>query len=307
MTKVTVVIPCYNTGKYIGETLASILAQDYREYEIIVVNDGSTDSFTIDKLAIYAKHPRISILDQENQGLSAARNSGIAKAQSPYILIIDADDYIAPNFMSLSMEVLSNQSKVGVVTSYARQIHVLRPPILPSGKGFAHALLQNPSLSMSLFRKTCWEDTGRFDEKMTAGCEDWDFWIRVCKNWQIHVIPQYLFYYRITAASMYQSLTAPHKLLILRYIYTKHREAYARYFPSLLWIMVRILCKSPYLLPKLPYQFVLACRDHVPYAYSILKFCYRYVLLPIYFLFRYTRNQLFGEPLESHFKHILKE
>ena len=301
MPKVSVVIPCYNSGKYLGDTIHSILAQDYTDYEIIVVNDGSTDHFTLDKLEIYTQHPRISILTQANKGGATARNTGIAHAQSPWILIIDADDYIAPHFISLGADILSAQDKVGVVTSYARQINAWLPPIYPSGGDFVHALFDNVSLSMSMFRKKCWTDTAGFDENMRLGDEDWDFWIRVCKHWKIHVIPQYLFYYRITRGSVYQSFTVHHMPSIRKYIYTKYQEAYAQHFVSLVWVAVKVLRKSPYLIPDPPYQFVLACKDNLSYTYPLFKFCYKYILLPIYSVSRYIRNQLFGEPLETRF------
>ena len=98
MAKVSVIIPCYNQGAYLNEAVESILAQSYRDFEIIVVNDGSTDEETNRLLSGYDRQ-QTRVLHTENQGLSSARNNGIREAQGEYILPLDADDRIDPTYL----------------------------------------------------------------------------------------------------------------------------------------------------------------------------------------------------------------
>ena len=91
MMKVSVIIPCYNQGQYIEEAVKSVLAQTYQNFEIIIVNDGSTDEFTNKLLSDYDKQ-KTKVLHTDNQGLASARNNGIKVAKGKYILPLDADE-----------------------------------------------------------------------------------------------------------------------------------------------------------------------------------------------------------------------
>ena len=117
MPKVSVVIPYYNAGRYIDEAVDSILAQTYHDYEIIIVNDGSTDPYSQEKLESY-KHPSISVIHQENKKMSAARNTGIQAAKGEYILTLDADDRFSPTFLEKATAILDNSSQLGVVNCH---------------------------------------------------------------------------------------------------------------------------------------------------------------------------------------------
>src|SRR5262245_40475840 len=96
--KVTVVIPCFNLGGFIDEAVDSVLAQTFDDYEIIIVNDGSTDAATNAKLAHYDR-PRTVVYTTENQRLPRARNFGIEKGRGQYVCCLDADDLFAPTYL----------------------------------------------------------------------------------------------------------------------------------------------------------------------------------------------------------------
>lgn len=98
MCKFSIIIPVYNVEKFLEKCLNSILNQDYDDYEVIVINDGSTDN-SRNILKNYENNKKITIIDEENQGLSAARNNGIKKAKGDYLLFVDSDDYVAPGFL----------------------------------------------------------------------------------------------------------------------------------------------------------------------------------------------------------------
>ncbi len=113
--KVSVIIPCFNDGKYIDEAVDSILAQTYQDFEIIIVNDGSTDEFTNNLLKNYKK-PRTSVLCKTNGHLSSARNHGIKNSNAEYILPFDADDIFEPTYLEKAVDILDKNPEIGVVT-----------------------------------------------------------------------------------------------------------------------------------------------------------------------------------------------
>src|SRR5215212_9572796 len=96
---ITLIIPCYNQARFLGDALDSALAQDYDSLEIVVVNDGSTDDFA-ERVRAYDTSPRIKFVSQENRGLPAARNRGIQESRGDYLKFLDADDWLAPTVIS---------------------------------------------------------------------------------------------------------------------------------------------------------------------------------------------------------------
>ncbi|MEX0686710.1 MAG: glycosyltransferase family A protein [Balneolales bacterium] len=206
---VSVIIPCYNHGKYILETVKSVLDQTYSNYEIIIVDDGSDDPHTIKVLNVL-DHPKVTVLHKENGHVSSARNHGIKHSKGEYILTLDADDKFNPDFMMKAIQVLKGHSDVGVVTCYAKVFdhkgnisyqHKL-------GGGVKAFLTVNNCLASALFRFRCWEEAGGYNESMKEGFEDWDFWLSVTSaGWRIHSIPEYLYWYRDTPGSMVKSAT----------------------------------------------------------------------------------------------------
>ena len=114
MTKVSVVIPCYNQGAFIDDAVNSVLAQTFSDFEIIIVNDGSTDATTNALLERYSR-PKTTVIHTENQGVCAARNTAIKAAAGKYILPLDADDKIEPTYLEKAVNVFDNHPETGVV------------------------------------------------------------------------------------------------------------------------------------------------------------------------------------------------
>ncbi len=103
-SKVSIIIPLYNVEKYIAQCIESVLNQNYTNYEMIVVNDGSTDS-SVAIVKQYAENDsRIELINQKNSGVSAARNNGLKKATGDYVVFIDADDFVAPDFLDYMLD-----------------------------------------------------------------------------------------------------------------------------------------------------------------------------------------------------------
>ena len=228
----SVIIPCYNQGQYLRETVQSVIASTYTDIEIIIVDDGSKDnSHEVATELIQAHKTRdIHYVHQNNSGPSKARNHGIRLAKGKYILPLDADDRIAPNYISEAVTVLENTPGVKLVYCEAEKFEgktghwKLRP--------FSLDLLARDNMIFvsGIFRKSDWEKCGGFDENMIWGREDWEFWISLLKSGgEVVKLPFVGFYYRVKANSRRKGMTSERKKKIIAYINHKHKDfIYAR-------------------------------------------------------------------------------
>jgi len=123
--QVSVIIPCYNHGRYLDDAIASVLVQTYQNLEILVIDDGSTEPETIEVLQNY-QQPKTRIIRTENQGVAAARNLGIAQAQGTYILPLDADDKIADSYLEKAVTLLESNQQLGIVYCEAEYFYISR-------------------------------------------------------------------------------------------------------------------------------------------------------------------------------------
>lgn len=198
---VSVVIPVYNMERYLSETLESVLKSTYPNLEVVIVDDGSTDnSYGI--ASDYAqKESRIRCFKQANGGVSHARNTAISYALGKYILPVDADNLISPNFIKLGVEVLESRPAVKVVTPSAQFIGNRSGMwVLPE---FSRALLARKNMidTCAIYAKAEWERVGGYCEEIIAR-EDWDFWIAVLKEGgEVFRLPEIGLYYRVRKAS----------------------------------------------------------------------------------------------------------
>lgn len=228
MSKISVIIPCYNQGEFLEESVNSVLNQTFKDFEIIIVNDGSTDEKTIEILNKFDK-PKTRIINTSNQKLSSARNNGIKEASGKYILPLDADDVVGPDYLELANNVLDENLGIGIVYCNAEYFGAMQgcwelPPY-----SFPDILLSNCIFCSSLFRKSDWEKVGGYNPNMIYGFEDWDFWLSlielgvlVCK------IDKVMFYYRKHETdSMLQALGGMNVLSMRKQILENHKNLYA--------------------------------------------------------------------------------
>ena len=188
---ISVVIPTYNRGWILKEAVDSVLAQKYPAYEVIVVDDGSTDD-TAAILAGYGNH--ITILRQENRGVSAARNRGVRKAGGNLLAFLDSDDLWLPgkleaqaDFFHAHPEMLICQTEETWVRN-GRRVNPKNRHKKPSGDIFEPSLelcLVSPSAVM--LRRELFEEMNGFDERLPA-CEDYDLWLRIGCRYPVHLI-----------------------------------------------------------------------------------------------------------------------
>lgn len=232
MKLVTVVIPIYNDGLYLIQALNSALNQTYRNIEVIIVNDGSTDPYTLQVLSGISD-ARVLIIDKQNDHLAAARNTGIKVAKGEYILTLDSDDYFELNFLEKAVNILEANIEVGVVSCYMKSFGLHRKRWKPVGGGFENTLVENICCASALFRRECWVQIQGYDEKMKKGLEDWDFWMRItAEGWNVKIINEYLLNYRVKPTSMFINDTLPYKKEILKYMFSKHPEKISEYLSN---------------------------------------------------------------------------
>jgi len=230
--KVSVVIPCYNQGQWLWETIESVLAQDMDDYEVIVVNDGSSDPVT-NRIVEEIEHAKVLTVKTENQGLSAARNEGIKRARGDYILPLDSDDRIHPAYLRKAAEVLDKQKAVGIVYCKAELFGEEQGLWDLEPYSFPGILLSPQIFAASMFRKQDWERVGGYSTEMIYGWEDYDFWLSLIKEGvQVHQLGEVLFYYRKTAGSM-AGLDRKRMLYSFRKLFDHHKELYEANIGSL--------------------------------------------------------------------------
>ena len=231
---ISVVIPCYNDGRFLPETIAQLQKQTFQDFEIIIVNDGSTDAKTLLILDELSKG-EIKVLHKENGRMSSARNWGVKHAKGSLIAALDADDYFHPTFFEKALAVLQNQPNTAVVTSYIQLFGEVNKLAKPRGGNEYNFLFSNQCPACAMVRKACWDAVGGYDVAMVNGYEDWEFYIRITqKGWTVHVIKEKLFFYRQTQKSTHKNFTLPNRASLVDYIVEKHKDWYIQKLKELI-------------------------------------------------------------------------
>lgn len=195
---VAVVIPCYNQGAFLEDALHSVQTQTYRPIECIIVDDGSTDPRTLERLDD-ARKRGVSVLRQDNAGLAAARNAGVRATDAPFYVPLDADDTLEPQFIEALLPALQNDDDQRLGFSYGQ----VRYFGAESGEWRCleydprHLLVENLSVATALIRRRAFDDVGGYSPEMILGFEDWDFWIALLSlGYHGQLTPRVLFNYR---------------------------------------------------------------------------------------------------------------
>lgn len=237
MPLVTVIMPCYNHGEFIREALQSVYEQHHSNYEIIIVDDGSTDEHTKNVLRKLEQEKNIRIIYQENAGPSVARNRGLKHAQGKYIFPLDADNRTSKKYIEAGVAVMEKEESVGVV--YGNHIFFGDKNEVYHNREFdlRTLLLYNYIDTCAVIRKRAFDDVGGFDEWMSSkGLEDWDLWIAfAAKGWQFRYLPEVMFEYRVLSnARTFRDALKNQKELI-EYVVKKHALFYRSEFEKLFY------------------------------------------------------------------------
>ena len=208
---VSVVIPCYNHAAHLNSAVESVLRSTYPAVEVVIVDDGSRDGSICVGRSLAAQHRHVRFMTQENAGPAAARNRGIRLAAGSYILPLDADDSISPDYIEAAVEVLEARPEVKVVYCRAEKTGGA------SGASGAWKLApfsrqrlarDNMIFVSALYRKADWAACGGYAEEMTWGYEDWEFWIAMLKEGgEVIQLPLTGFFYRVHPGSRRKRVT----------------------------------------------------------------------------------------------------
>ncbi|MEN2284282.1 glycosyltransferase family A protein [Algoriphagus sp. SE2] len=228
---VSVIIPCYNQAQYLKETVLSALNSDYSALEIIIVNDGSTDGSKELAEQLANQYQEIKVLNQQNQGVTVARNRGIESSKGVFILCLDGDDLISKNYLEEAANTLTKRPEVKVVYCKALKFNKKKKKLWKL-KPFTRNLLARDNMIFvsALFRKSDWEACGGFSEDMNYGREDWEFWIKMLKDGgEVIQLPFVGFFYRLTPSSKRKKTgTNEKKRARIAYLNSKHQDFFER-------------------------------------------------------------------------------
>lgn len=231
----SVIIPFYNLGGFIRETVDSVMASAYPNKEILIINDGSTDTQSLQVLQELEKLPGIQVVHKKNEGLAESRNHGARLARGQFMAFLDADDKVHPEYYSRAIGVLQQYDNVffaGAWVQYFGRKKSIWPTWNPEPPYF---LIHNSVNSSALVYKTAAFLQAGFNDKLVDyGIEDYESVVNLLKNgFRGVVFPECLFYYRIRHNSMYRAITRHKILYSYSYIAQKHAVLYNQFAPDI--------------------------------------------------------------------------
>ena len=232
---VSFIIPYFNAGITIQETIDSIFNQSYLNFDIWIINDGSTDQFSIDKLKAFEGNDKIHILNTANNGPSIARNTAINLTNSKFIIPLDADDLILKNTIQQSLIELEKHREIGVVYGNLRFFGEEISTKNQDTFSIERQLLWNQVAVCCVIRKEVFDDVGMFDEELSQlGLEDWEFGIRVgVSNWKFKKINEIHFLIRVTQGSRTFKVANKNLIEIKNKVFLKHKDIWLSHYESI--------------------------------------------------------------------------
>jgi glycosyltransferase involved in cell wall biosynthesis len=228
--KVSIIIPVFNGQRFIHDAIESALGQTYKNKEVIVVDDGSTD---ITWNIVRSYRFRAMGIWQKNSGASAARNNGIANSSGEFILPLDADDRIDPLYLEKTVPLMSD-SAVGVVTTQYQCFENDDRTFRPVNPTLTLETADNVIPVCSLIRRSAFDQTPGYTSRFVdvngvgaIGYEDWNLWLDILKRgWKVAVVDEPLFHYRVKVAPTWKK--EPSDESLRQIIRSLHPELYGR-------------------------------------------------------------------------------
>jgi len=223
--EISVILPCYNSHLHLQETLDSLWAQTFNNFEIVLVDDGSDDPETVAFLD--ALPDDVRMIRQTNMGLSAARNTAFRNALGNYVLPLDCDDWLEPDYLQCAFDTLKAHPEGTVVYSHL-DIFGDVSGVLRKHYNFFEQLFLNQLPYCLLMPKSAWYDLGGYDESMRQGYEDWEFNIRLGRHGYFAVpMDEPLFHYRVSQTGMLKSISRNKHGWLWGSIQKKNHRAYS--------------------------------------------------------------------------------
>jgi len=233
---VSVIVTTHNYGRFLDQCIQSVLAQTYSDFELVVVNDGSTDN-TEDVLARYAGHPRVTVVSSPGVGLAAACNLGIRRSHGRYFMRLDADDYLDPCALAEEAGALDQHPDFSMVYPDFNMVDergvLLSGAKVPRAQDGACLLDDNPLAGGAMYRRSCYDAIGGYNEALRYQ-EDYDFWLRLTERFRAYGLGRPLLFYRQHAGSMSRNRVS--RSTARRYVkrqYTMERKLLDRQVPAI--------------------------------------------------------------------------
>jgi len=209
---ISVIIPCYQQAHYLVEAIESVLAQTYTRYEIIVVDDGSTDNTS----AVAARYSGLRCIRQRHLGLPTARNTGLRVCAGEYVVFLDADDRLLPAALATGLDCLRAQPECAFVYGFCEFIDhagasLPTPPHPIIEQQHYRALFERNYIwtpGAAMFRRNALAQVGGFDQTLVRGCEDLDIYLRVTKDRPVYGHGRVILQYRKHGGSMSMKVTS---------------------------------------------------------------------------------------------------
>ncbi len=234
--RIAVIVTCCNLGRFLPETLASVTAQTFRDFEICIVDDGSSEPETVALLDSLSAD--MHVVRTGNRGLSAARNTGLAHTRAELVCAVDADDVLMPALFERSVARLDASPGTAFVSHWLETFGDETWDWRPERCDFPTLLSMNTVNGSALVRRHALEAIGGWDEEMRDGCEDWDLWISLVeRGFTGDIIPEILFRYRRRADSMSRVKFSSERFSrTFHHIVEKHHQSYRQH---LAWLAAR--------------------------------------------------------------------
>lgn len=227
-TQISIIIPCYNSEATLEDTLKSVIDQDYQDWEVIIVNDGSIDTTEEIALKWVNRDTRFRYFIKKNEGLGKARNYGIERAKGIYILPLDSDNLVEKSFVNEALSVLESNESIGVVHGHAEFFGEKKGIWYIKSFDLESIMVDNYIDACAIFRKEAWCNVGGYDENMPhQGFEDWEFWIALgTLKVKFYHLDKITFKYFVQSNSMVRSFNKEMAISNRDYIVKKHSKLY---------------------------------------------------------------------------------
>ena len=211
----------------VREAVDSVLAQTLSADRVVVVDDGTTDPASVAELDRLATRPGVTVVRQENRGVSAARNRALSECGgSEYVTVLDGDDRLAPTFLRRTVDALEADPQARGSSSWMRMFGVAHALVTPEGGDVTAFLARNACPATVTLRRSAWEITPGYDESMRHGFEDWDFFLTLLADGgRITIVPEPLIEYRTAPASA-NITSMDHRRELLGRIVDRHADLY---------------------------------------------------------------------------------
>jgi glycosyltransferase involved in cell wall biosynthesis len=271
---ISVIVPCYNYGRFLAEALNSVALQTHPDWECIIIDNGSTDNTRLIAESFASGDKRFKYIYTSNTGVSAARNRGVAASSGIYILPLDADDSIEPEYLEKALAVITSQPELKAVYCEASLFGIGKGKWNLPAFSMKTMLIENCIFCTALFRKVDFENAGGYSEEMVTGFEDWDFWLKLLKNdTDAYRIPEVLFNYRVRKSSRNNSLSEEQLLNLRRLIYQNHKALYDIYIetPEIIFQLYKVRAAYNSIRFSRDYQFGHGIIKHLRKLKSIVK------------------------------------